>query len=122
MSEKEIDAIDDFVDMVRTMQSLGISSKGLQTLDEMKRRVKETIRLKKKSSWTAKEVRFSRSGSVSTVELKLDAIIILVWGTGDLMEVSRLNPDTNRTFVPILVSLTERRSFRVHDWQNFICK
>ena len=59
MSEKEIDAIDDFVDMVRTMQSLGISSKGLQTLDEMKRRVKETIRLKKKSSWTAKEVRFS---------------------------------------------------------------
>ena len=64
MSEKEIDAIDDFVDMVRTMQSLGISSKGLQTLDEMKRRVKETIRLKKKSSWTAKEVRFSRSGSV----------------------------------------------------------
>ena len=59
MSEKEIDAIDDFVDMVRTMQSLGISSKGLQNLDEMKRRVKETIRLKKKSSWTAKEVRFS---------------------------------------------------------------
>ena len=109
--------------MANTMTSLGVSSKGLRTLDEMKQRVKETLRLsEKKSSWTAKEVRFSRSGSVSTVELKLDTIIILVWGTGDLMEVSRLNPDTNRTFVPILVSLTERRSFRVHDWQNFICK
>ena len=60
MSEKEIDAIDDIVEMGRMMTSLGISSKGLRTLDEMKLRVKETLRLsKKKSSWTAKEVRFS---------------------------------------------------------------
>ena len=88
MSEKEIDAIDDFVDMVRTMQSLGISSKGLQTLDEMKRRVKETLRLsEQKSSWTAKEVRFSRSGSARTVELRLDAINFGL-GTGDLMQLS----------------------------------
>ena len=63
MSEKDIDAIDDMMDMVRTMTSLGVSSKGLRTLDEMKERVKETLKLsEKKSSWTAKEVRFCRSG------------------------------------------------------------
>ena len=66
MSEKEIDDIDDILDMVRTMTSLGVSSKGLRTLDEMKQRVKETLRLsEKKSSWTAKEVRFSRAGRLS---------------------------------------------------------
>ena len=69
MSEKEIDEIDDMIDMVRTMTSLGVSSKGLRTLDEMKQRVKETLRLsEKKSSWTAKEVRFSRSGLALTVD------------------------------------------------------
>ena len=70
MSEKEIDEIDDITDMVRTMTSIGVSSKGLRTLDEMKQRVKETLReSEKKSSWTAKEVRFSRSFSANTVEL-----------------------------------------------------
>ena len=60
MSEREIDEIDDISDMVRTMSSLGVSSKGLRTLDEMKQLTKETLRLsKKKSSWTAKKVRFS---------------------------------------------------------------
>ena len=89
MSEKEIDEIDDIFDMVRTMTSLGVSSKGLQTLDEMKQRVKETLRLsEKKSSWTAKEVRFSRFGLASTVELKLDTINFGL-GTGDLMLVMR---------------------------------
>ena len=69
MSEKEIDEIDDMIDMVRTMTSLGVSSKGLRTLDEMKQLVKETLRLsEKKSSWTAKEVRFSRSGLALTVD------------------------------------------------------
>ena len=69
MSEKEIDEIDDMIDMVRTMTSLGVSSKGLRTLDEMKQRVKETLRLsEKKSSWTAKEVSFSRSGLALTVD------------------------------------------------------
>ena len=70
MSEKEIDEIDDIVEMGRTMTALGVSSKGLRTLDEMKQRVKETLRQsEKKSSWTAKEVRLSRSGSASMVEL-----------------------------------------------------
>jgi len=63
MSEKQIDDIDTIMDMVRTMMSLGVSYEGLRTLDEMKQRVKETLKLsEKKSSWTAKEVRFCRSG------------------------------------------------------------
>ena len=61
MSEKEIDEIDDILDMALIMKSIGVSSKGLRTLEEMKQRVKEKIRLsEEKSSWTAKEVRFSR--------------------------------------------------------------
>jgi len=64
MSEKDIDAIDDVVAMVQTMTSLGVSSKGLRTLDEMKQRVKEKLKLsEKKSSWTAKEVRFCKCRS-----------------------------------------------------------
>jgi len=56
MSEKQIDDIDTIMDMVRTMMSLGVSYEGLRTLDEMKQRVKETLKLsEKKSSWTAKE-------------------------------------------------------------------
>ena len=74
--------------MVRTMSSPGVSSKGLRTLEEMKQRVKEALRLsEKKSSWTAKEVRFSRSGSASKVELKLDAINFGL-GTKDLITIN----------------------------------
>ena len=59
---KDIDKINNIMDMVQTMASLGISSEGLQTLDEMKHRVKETLKTsEKKSSWTAKEVRFIRA-------------------------------------------------------------
>ena len=54
----DIDEIDDIVEMATTMASLKIPSKGLKTLDEMRQRVKETLRLsEKRSSWTAKEVR-----------------------------------------------------------------
>ena len=35
MSEKEIDAIEYIMDMVRTMTAFGVSSKGLRTLDEI---------------------------------------------------------------------------------------
>ena len=75
MFEKEIDAddiddINNITEIFRIMESLGVSRKGLRTLDEMKQRVKETLRQsEKKSSWTAKEVRLSRSGSASMVEL-----------------------------------------------------
>ena len=93
MFEKEVDAddiddINNITEIFRIMESLGVSRKGLRTLDEMKRRVKETLRLsEQKSSWTAKEVRFSRSGSARTVELRLDAINFGL-GTGDLMQLS----------------------------------
>ena len=54
----DIDKIDDITEMVTTMASLKISTKGLTMLDEMKAKVKETLQSsQKKSSWTAKEVR-----------------------------------------------------------------
>ncbi|KAL9964095.1 hypothetical protein ACROYT_G027677 [Oculina patagonica] len=53
---KDIDAIDNIMDMVRIMEALGVSLEGLQTLNEMKDRVKETLTTsERKSSWTAKE-------------------------------------------------------------------
>lgn len=56
----EIDKINDMRDMVRTMTSLGIPTKGLQTLNDMKDRVKETLKKSKnKSGWSAKEVRIN---------------------------------------------------------------
>ncbi|KAL9964130.1 hypothetical protein ACROYT_G027714 [Oculina patagonica] len=52
----DIDAIDDIVEMAQKMAALGVSAKGLRTLDEMKERLKETLKMsRKKSSWTAKE-------------------------------------------------------------------
>ena len=54
----DIDKIDDITEMLTTMASLNISTKGLTTLEEMKAKVKETLQSsQKKSSWTAKEVR-----------------------------------------------------------------
>ena len=66
---KDIDAIDNFFDILRIMTSLGISLIGLRTLDEMKDRVKETLKIseKKKSSWTAKEVRLCRVVLVASI-------------------------------------------------------
>ena len=53
----DIDKIDDISEMVTTMASLKISTKGLNSLDEMKAKVKETLQsLEEKSSWTANEV------------------------------------------------------------------
>ena len=61
-ASRDIDKIDDIVDMVSTMASLGVSSKGLRTLDEMKEKVKETLSIsEKKYSWAAKEVRILNS-------------------------------------------------------------
>ena len=54
----DIDKIDDITEMLTTMASLNISTKGLTTLDEMKAKVKEKLQSsQKKLSWTAKEVR-----------------------------------------------------------------
>ena len=53
----DIDGIDNIVDMVLTMASLGVSSNGLRTLDEMKDRVKYTLATSEnKPICTAKEV------------------------------------------------------------------
>ncbi|CAH3120090.1 unnamed protein product [Pocillopora meandrina] len=58
LSATAVDEIDDIVFMVQTMTRLGVSHKGLKTLDEMKSAVKQKLTiLPKKSSWTAREVR-----------------------------------------------------------------
>lgn len=120
MAEKGVDDIDDIMDMVQTMKSLGVPSTGLRTLDEMKQRVKETLKLsEKKSSWTAKEVRFCRSGWARTVELKLDTINFgLEWELEIWSKSCGLKPDINRSFAPISVSFIAGPSFRIHDWKN----
>ena len=55
---KSIDEIDDIGEMFEAMAALDISSKGLQTLQDMKDRVKSTIDQSSKSpSWSAGQVR-----------------------------------------------------------------
>ena len=55
---KSIDEIEDIGEMFEAMAALDISSKGLQTLQDMKDRVKITIDQSSKSpSWSAGQVR-----------------------------------------------------------------
>ena len=55
---KTIEEIDDFSDMLEAMTALGISCKGLKTLDEMKARVRTELKQSEnKPSWTAGQVR-----------------------------------------------------------------
>lgn len=55
---KKIDEIEDMVEMLETMRALGISWKGLKTLEEMKARVRDELHeSQKKPSWTAGQVR-----------------------------------------------------------------
>lgn len=55
---KKIQEIDDLSEMFQTMEALGISCKGLKTLDEMKAKVKEELNASvDKPSWTAGQVR-----------------------------------------------------------------
>ena len=54
---KTIDEIDDIADMFQAMEALGISCKGLKTLQEMKDKVKDELHQSaKKPSWTAGQV------------------------------------------------------------------
>ena len=54
---KTIDEIDDIADMFQAMAALGISCKGLKTLQQMKDRVKDELHQSaKKPSWTAGQV------------------------------------------------------------------
>lgn len=55
---KTIEEIDDLSDMIPVMAALGISCKGLKTLDEMKTRVKKELNQSvEKPGWTAGQVR-----------------------------------------------------------------
>lgn len=55
---KAIEEIDDIVEMSQAMAALGISFKGLKTLDQMKAKVKEELNASKdQPSWTAGQVR-----------------------------------------------------------------
>ena len=54
---KTIDEIDDISDMFQAMAALSISCKGLQTLEQMKTRVREEMNQSvSKPSWTAGQV------------------------------------------------------------------
>jgi len=54
---KTIDEIDDISEMFPAMAALGISCKGLKTMDEMKAKVKEELNPSAhKPSWTAGQV------------------------------------------------------------------
>ena len=63
---KTIEEIDDIPEMVQVLAALGISCKGLKTLDEMKAKAKEELNPSDdEPSWTAGQVRqFSRSNIV----------------------------------------------------------
>jgi len=54
---KTIEEIDDLSEMSDLMKALGISCKGLKTLDEMKTRVRTELNSVEKPSWTAGQVR-----------------------------------------------------------------
>ena len=55
---KNIQEIDDLSEMSQAMAALGISCKGLKTLDEMKAKVKEELNPSdEKPSWTAGQAR-----------------------------------------------------------------
>jgi len=56
---KTIDEIDDLWEMFKTMEALGTSGEGLETLDQMKAKVKKELEASEDTlSWTAGQVRF----------------------------------------------------------------
>ena len=56
-TQKTIDEIDDIMEMVEAMAALGISWKGLKTLDQMKDKVRTSLhQTANKPSWTARKV------------------------------------------------------------------
>ena len=56
-TQKTIDEIDDIMEMAQAMNALGISSKGLKTLDQMKDKVTTSLhQTANKPSWTTRKV------------------------------------------------------------------
>ena len=59
---KTIYEINDIMEMVQAMTALGMSCKGLRTLDEMKDRVRNELgKSQKEPRWTAGQVRISEA-------------------------------------------------------------
>ena len=56
-----IDEIDDVEEMIQVMMALGISFKGLRSLDQMITRVKEELKAKPSCGWTPGQVRIRRN-------------------------------------------------------------
>ncbi|XP_067036384.1 uncharacterized protein [Acropora muricata] len=54
-TQKTIDEIDDIMEMAQAMNALGISCKGLKTLDQMKDKVTSLHQTANKPSWTARK-------------------------------------------------------------------
>ena len=56
-TKKIIDEMDDIIEMAQAMNALGISCKGLKTLDQMKDKVRTSLhQTANKPSWTARKV------------------------------------------------------------------
>ena len=55
----KVDAIEDFIEMGKLLEALGISGKGASTLEAMKTRVKVYIREHVNSNWVAGKVLFN---------------------------------------------------------------
>ena len=56
-TQKIIDEIEDIMEMTEAMNVLGISYKGLKTLDQMKDKVRTSLhQTANKPSWTARKV------------------------------------------------------------------
>lgn len=59
-TKSNLDEIDDIFEMVDVMKALEISSKGLKTLEDMKKQVKTIIgQASKPTSWNAGEVKMT---------------------------------------------------------------
>ena len=60
-TKRNLDKIDDIMEMVEVMKALDISSKGLKGLEDMKERVKTIIgkEASKPTSWNAGEVKIT---------------------------------------------------------------
>ena len=67
---KTIEEIEDILEMYQAMAALGISCKGLKTLDQMKAKAKEELNPSEdKPGWTAGQVRNSTGSDGNSVSL-----------------------------------------------------
>jgi len=68
---KAIEEIDDIMEMSQAMAALGISFKGLKTLDQMKAKVKEELNASEvQPSWTAGQVRILQLDVIQNLDCR----------------------------------------------------